>query len=72
LNTVEYSWLFPFELVGTFFYTMVASALIGSAFGILGTLMLRKMRFLSNTPIFEIMVVFMSAYSAYTIGKYLF
>ncbi|EAS05781.2 transporter/monovalent cation:proton antiporter-1 (CPA1) family protein (macronuclear) [Tetrahymena thermophila SB210] len=64
------SWSTIPYVFGLFFVSIILSVLSGTFFGVICTLILKHMKFLNETVIHEILIVFMCSYSSYCIIEY--
>ncbi|KAL4472439.1 hypothetical protein ABPG74_018388 [Tetrahymena malaccensis] len=64
------SWSTIPYVFGLFFVSIILSVISGTFFGVLCTLILKYMKFLNQTVIHEILIVFMCSYASYCIIEY--
>ncbi|KAL4499820.1 hypothetical protein ABPG72_015169 [Tetrahymena utriculariae] len=69
-NESNFSWDTIPNVLIIFIFSLFLSILAGSFFGVLCTLILKHLRFINQTVIHEILLIFMCSYSGYCIIEY--
>jgi len=68
-NTEEFTGATPFKIIGEFLLLGVASLAIGIAFGLLGSYIFKRMRFLTVSAVKETLLIFCFGYLSYATGE---
>jgi len=63
------TWTSPFEIAGDFAALTVKSCLVGVAGALLLAILLKNFRFLTRSPVHEIILVFVTGYMTYMIAE---
>jgi sodium/hydrogen exchanger-like protein 6/7 len=68
-NTEEFTGGTPFKIIGNFLLLGVASLGIGIIFGLIGSYIFKRMRFLTVSAVKETLLIFCFGYMAYATGE---
>lgn len=68
-HTEEFTAATPFKIIGNFLLLGVASIGIGLVFGLIGSYIFKRMRFLTVSAVKETLLIFSFGYMAYAIGE---
>jgi NhaP-type Na+/H+ or K+/H+ antiporter len=68
-STEEFTASTPFVIIGNFLLLGVASLGIGLVYGLIGSYLLKRMRFLTVSAVKETLLIFCIGYMAYATGE---
>ena len=68
-QTESFTGATPFKIIGNFLLLGVASLGIGLVFGLIGSFIFKKMRFLTVSAVKETLLIFCIGYLAYAVGE---
>ena len=68
-TTEDFTWVTPFKIIGNFLLLGIVSLLIGITFGLLASILFKKIRLLTISSIKETIIIFIFGYLAYSFSS---